>query len=158
MWRNVCACAQSISRVQLFVTPQTAASQAPLSMGFSRQGSWSGLPFPPPGDLPNPGIEPKSPALAGRFFATEPCGGGTPQILLQGKQPPLSICKLLALTSNLPTAVCICVYTLMQADRIPDYQLKGRNQIDFYHLALKVFHPLIFAWVPLRTRCGLAIK
>jgi len=41
-------------------------------MGFSRQEYWSGLPFPSPGDLPNPGIEPASPALPGRFFATEP--------------------------------------------------------------------------------------
>ena len=47
----------------LFVTPRTIAHQAPLSMGFSRQEYWSGLPFPPPGDLPNPGIEPRSLAL-----------------------------------------------------------------------------------------------
>ena len=47
-----------LSLVQLFVTPWTVARQAPLSMGFSRQGSWSGLPCPPPGDLPDPGIEP----------------------------------------------------------------------------------------------------
>ena len=46
--------------------------QAPLSLGFSRQEYWSGLPFPPPGDLPDPGIEPMSAALAGRFFTTEP--------------------------------------------------------------------------------------
>ena len=54
---------KSLSRVQLFGTPWTVARQAPLSMGFSRQESWSGLPFPSPGDLPNPGIEPGSPAL-----------------------------------------------------------------------------------------------
>ena len=52
-----------LSRVRLFVTPWTVVYQAPLSMGFSRQEYWSGLPFPPPGDLPNPGIEPGSPAL-----------------------------------------------------------------------------------------------
>ena len=55
------------------VTPWTAARQAPLSTGFSRQEYWSGLPCPPPGDLPNPETEPtslKSPALAGRFFTT----------------------------------------------------------------------------------------
>ena len=44
-------------------TPWTVACQTPLSMGFSRQEYWSGLPFPSPGDLPNPGIEPESPAL-----------------------------------------------------------------------------------------------
>ena len=54
------------------VTPWTVARQAPLSMGFSRQGYCSGLPFPPTRDLPDPGIEPTSPALAGRFFTTEP--------------------------------------------------------------------------------------
>ena len=52
----------SLSRVRLFVTPWTVAYQAPLYMGFSRQEYWSGLPFPSPGDLPNPGIEPRSPA------------------------------------------------------------------------------------------------
>ena len=54
---------KSLSRVQLFATPWTVAYQVPLSMGFSRQEYWSGLPFPSPGDLPNPGIEPGSPAL-----------------------------------------------------------------------------------------------
>ena len=54
---------KSLSCVRLFVTPWTVAYQAPLSMGFSRQEYWSGLPFPSPGDLPNPGIEPGSPAL-----------------------------------------------------------------------------------------------
>ena len=53
-----------ISRVQLFATPWTVALQAPPSMGFSRQESCSGLPFPPPGDLPTPGIEPASPTSA----------------------------------------------------------------------------------------------
>ena len=51
------------SRVRLFATPWTVAQQAPPSMGFSRQEYWSGLPFPSPGDLPNPGIEPRSPAI-----------------------------------------------------------------------------------------------
>ena len=62
------------SRVQLFVTPWTVAHQALLSMGFPRQKYWSRLPCPPPGDLPNKWIEPASPALAGRFFSTEPPG------------------------------------------------------------------------------------
>ena len=53
---------KSLSRVQLFATPWTVASQTPPSMGFSRQEYWSGLPFPSPGDLPNPGIETGSPA------------------------------------------------------------------------------------------------
>ena len=58
----------------LFVTPRTTACQAPLSMEFSRQEYWSGLPFPPLGDLPDPGIKPLSLALAGGFFTTVPPG------------------------------------------------------------------------------------
>ena len=62
-----------LSHVRLFVIPWMVARQAPLSMGFSRQEYWSGLSFPPPGDHPDPGIEPsslESPALAGGFFIT----------------------------------------------------------------------------------------
>ena len=55
-----------------FATSWTVGQPAPLSMGFPRQEYWSELPFSSPGDLPNPGIESKSPALAGRFFTTEP--------------------------------------------------------------------------------------
>ena len=60
--------------VLFFVTWWTLACKAPLSMGFSRQEYWSRLPCPPPGDLPNPGTEPASPALAGGFFTPEPPG------------------------------------------------------------------------------------
>ena len=60
--------------VQLFVTSWTVTFQAPLSTGFSRQEHWSGLPFLSPGDLPDPGIEPTFPALAGRLFTTQPPG------------------------------------------------------------------------------------
>ena len=70
MWTGVM---QSLSHVQLFAIPRTVARQAPLSMGLSRLEYWSGFPCPPLGDLPNLGIEPaslRSPALAGRFFAT----------------------------------------------------------------------------------------
>ena len=58
----------------LLFTPWTAAFQAPLSMGFSRQEYWSRLPFPPPGDLLNPGIEPASPALQADSLPAEPLG------------------------------------------------------------------------------------
>ena len=54
--------------------PMDYSHQVPLSMAFSRQEYWRGLPFPPPGDLPNPGTEPASPVLAGGFFTTEPPG------------------------------------------------------------------------------------
>ena len=61
-----------LSRVRLFATPWTVAYQAMQSMGFSRQEYWSGLPFPSPGDLPNPGIEPGSPALQTDALLSEP--------------------------------------------------------------------------------------
>ena len=73
---HACCSVVSVS----FATPRTGALQAPLPMGFSRQEYWSGLPFPAPGDLPNPGIEPTtsvSTALAGGFFTTEPPGKPT---------------------------------------------------------------------------------
>ena len=63
---------QSLSHVRLFATPWTIAYQAPLSMGFSRQECWSGLPFPSPGDSPDPGIEPGSPALQADALPSEP--------------------------------------------------------------------------------------
>ena len=71
---HVCGVLSHFSCVQLLATPWTVAHQAPLSMGFPRQEYWSGLPFPSPGDLPEPGIKPVSPALTGGFFTTEPLG------------------------------------------------------------------------------------
>ena len=71
----VTACkVKSLSRVQLLATPWTVAHQAPPSMGFSRQEYWSGLPFPAPGDLPDPGIEPRFPALQADTLTSEPPG------------------------------------------------------------------------------------
>ena len=74
VWVCVCVCVCSVVSDSL-VTPWTVAPQAPLFGEFSSQEYWSGLPFPPPGDLSDPGIEPASPtspALAGRFFTTAP--------------------------------------------------------------------------------------
>ena len=69
--KSVCA---QLCRVQLFGAPWTIACQAPLPMGFSKQEYWSGLPFPSPGDFPDRGFEPMSPALVGGFFTTVPPG------------------------------------------------------------------------------------
>ena len=63
---------QSFSCVQLFVTPLSVALHAPLSMGFSRQEYWNGLPFPSPGGLPDPEMEPKSPAFQEDSLPSEP--------------------------------------------------------------------------------------
>ena len=65
---------KSLSHVRLFATPWTVAYQASPSMGFFRQEYWSGLPFPSPGDLPDPGIEPRSPALEADVLTSEPPG------------------------------------------------------------------------------------
>ena len=70
--KDCCLVSQVVSNS--FATPWTVAHQAPLSMGFSRQAYWSGLPLPPPEDLPNPGTEPLPPASVGRIFTTEPPG------------------------------------------------------------------------------------
>ena len=70
LWCVVCM----LSHVQLFATLWTIARQSPLSMEFSKQEYWSGLPFPIPGDLPDLGVKPMSLALAGEFFTTEPSG------------------------------------------------------------------------------------
>ena len=59
---TACICAKSLQSCRTLVSPWTVACQVPLSMGFSKQEYWSGLPGPPPGDLPDPGIKPASPA------------------------------------------------------------------------------------------------
>ena len=89
--------AKSLSHVRFFVTLWTGAHQAPVSTGFSRQEYWSVLPFPPAGDLPDPGIEPvplMSPALAGRLF--------TPRA-----------------NSEAHMYICVCVHTHSFSDSFP---------------------------------------
>ena len=72
---------KSLSSVRLFVIPWTTAHQAPLSMEFSRQEYWSGLPFPSPGDLLNPGIKPRFPTLQADSLPSEPPGKHTAKML-----------------------------------------------------------------------------
>ena len=69
-----CYCCCLVAKLCPILCNPMVACQAPLSMGFSRQEYWSGLPFPSPGDLPDPGIEPAFPTLAGRFSTTETPG------------------------------------------------------------------------------------
>ena len=82
--KYMCVC-QSLRHVQLFATPWTVAHQAPLSMGFPRQEYWSGLSLSSPGDIPHPGVKPRSPILAGWFFRTE-SPGTIPTYALGGTQ------------------------------------------------------------------------
>ena len=77
---------ESLSRVPLLVTPWTVARQAPPSMRFSRQEYWSGLPCPPPGDIPNPGIELRSPALQADSLPID--------LLAKSSPPPASVNKV----------------------------------------------------------------
>ena len=93
-WRSE---VKSLSRVRLFATPWTVAYQAPPSMGFSRQEYWSGLPFPSPGDLPNPGIEPVSPALQTDTLPSEPPG-----------KPCTSLVMLITVMFGSHISVCMC--------------------------------------------------
>ena len=88
---------QSLIRVWLFATPWTVAYQAPLSMEFSRQEYWSGLPLPSPGDLPNPGVEPWCPALQADVLPSELPGKPKDQIV--------EIKRLLLLKENLISQV-----------------------------------------------------
>ena len=89
------------SYVQLFATPWTVAFQASLSTGFFRQEYWSGLPFPPPGDLPHLRTEPIFPALAGGFFTT-----ATREV-----QKELNICMRMCVCVYICMRMCVCVNT-----------------------------------------------
>ena len=97
-----------LSRVRVFVTLWTVAQQVALSMGFFRQEHWSGWPFPPPGDLPPPGIEPLSPALADGLYRTERTA--VLQDQREGEQPVSGQQFLLPDLSNvslLPSLRCV---------------------------------------------------
>ena len=91
----------SLSRVQLFVTPGTVAPQAPLSMEFSKQGYWSGLPFPSAGDLHNPGIEPGSPTLQPDSLPNEPPGKTLQYLKLLENNGYISLCCTISSVQSL---------------------------------------------------------
>ena len=96
------------SHVPLFATLWVVACQAPLSVGFSRQEHWTVLPFPSPGDLPDPGIEPASlmsPALAGRFFATSATGKPLNFMYIH-----LFIYLYMYIYIHRHVYICVCVY------------------------------------------------
>ena len=94
---------KSLSRVQLFATLWTVTYQASPSMGFSRQEYWSGLPFPSPGDLPDPGIEPGSPALQANALTSEPPGKPNCHQFCSFRQLPPPLTSLyLIIPGNLP--------------------------------------------------------
>ena len=96
---QVCVAVESLSHAQLSAIPWTVALQAPLSMGFPRQGYWSGVPFPSPEDLPNPGIEPGSPVLQAHSLPSElPGKPGIERISCKIKVPLKPVRKGLVFT------------------------------------------------------------
>ena len=101
----MCVC---VSRVRLFVTPWTIACQGPLSMGFSRQEYWSRLPFPSPGNVPKPGIKPRSPALQADSLPIET--PGKPKFIYSG-------------TERERESVCVCVCVCVRVRALSHVQL-----------------------------------
>ena len=94
----------SPNHIQLFCDPMTVACQSPLSMEFSRQEYWSGLPCPPPGDLPNPGIEPRSPALQADSLLSE----------LPGKPIFIYMWTYIYMCVCVCVCVCVCINILVK--------------------------------------------
>ena len=109
--------------VQLFGTPWPVARQAPLSMGFSRQGQWNGLPFPPPGHLPNPRIKPASPALQ------------ADSLLLSCQWSPIRVLSLVKQLSHFFT-LCIICFILLLLSLVKCYQSKIAFQRLFHRATL----------------------
>ena len=121
-----------LSRVRLFATPWTVAYQAPPSMGFSRQECWSGLPFPSPGDLPDPGIKPGSPVLQADALPSEPPG----KVPKKGNAKECSNYHTIGLISHTSKVMLKILHTRLQQYvncELPDVQSgfrKGRRTRD----------------------------
>ena len=122
--RVPCVC-QSLSRIRLFVSPWTVAHQVPLSMGFSRQEYWSRLPFPSPGDLPKPGIEPRSPTLL-----SEPPGKSfPPEGIVYNALKWSDFCPQTGGVSAFPGQYLdFCERSLQSALCVPGFHIWGCNQ------------------------------
>ena len=133
---------QSLSRVRLFETSWTVAHQPPLSMGFSRQEYWSGLPFPPPGDLPEPGIEPVSPASAGGFFTAEPPGKPCVELDPVGKKEQVQQTKWQTVRAeclgHLPEIPVWCRFSL-SAPVLHHSQPHGPGNFPLAHVAFPLW-------------------
>ena len=125
---------KSLSRIRLFATPWTVAYQAPPSMGFSRQECWSGLPFPSPGDLPDPGIKPGSPTLQADALLSEPPGK---QSTFKVKPCPQDI---------------FCLSGVFPTPPPPQLQIIGNNQPEQY-LITTIPKSSEGNWVPFFRDC-----
>ena len=121
-------CLLSCSVESNSATPWTVTHQAGLSMGFSRQEYWSGLPFLPVGDLPNPGIERISPALAGEFFTTEPSGKPCDDAYKVSKwNIPTQNITFLALPLSCSNFLYLCFHMNMKSFLVPSTWLQRRQ-------------------------------
>ena len=128
LWKKVKV--KLLSRVRLFATPRTVAYQAPPSMGFSRQEHWSGLPFPSPADLPNPGIEPRSPALQTDALPSEP--PGKPYIMKWSQYDHLNDHNSFHMS---PYKVISILLTIFPKTIFPiKFLMFKHNNYDVYHL------------------------
>ena len=153
-------CAHVLSCIWLFVTPWTVAHQAPLSMEFCRQEYWSGLPFPSLGDLPDPGIEPMSPALAGNSLPLSHLGSSLFPIYVSFQDLSGLCCNRTSWHSRGHNIGCTSLPptpTLMQTSLInhstaydpPECTALCRAFFFFNLLTLKDFPPLSFNVYPI---------
>ena len=128
----------------------TVAHQAPLSMGFSRQEYWSGLPVPPPGDLPNPGIEPtslRSPASAGGFFTASATWETPGNRDVVTKSPDV-------VTKNLVSLSCLCFRPFAGLLTGAHGRIGSFKQTD-HMLFLCCKFPRLLPWPPLQPQTGI---
>ena len=135
-----------LSRVLLFVTPWTVAHQVPLSTGFPRQEYWSRLVFTSPGDLPDPGIKPESPALAGRFFTTEPPGKPQAPLERRIKTRIHSFVKLEMVNWNLSRQIITVNISCFHAAN-PDLVFHGLPWFLTLFLMSFSFYIYLFIWL-----------
>ena len=141
--------AQSLQSCPIFATPYTVAHQAPLSMGFSRQEYWSGLPFPSPGDLPYPGTETRSPALQADSLLAEP--QGKPKNTEMGS---LSLLHWIFPTKESNQGLLHCREILYQLSyEGSPYQTNSKEikcfffQLNYHHCNVQLF--IDFSWISL---------
>ena len=148
-----CAVLKLLSHVQLSATPQTVAHQVPLSMGFSRPEYWSGLPCPPQGDLPNPGIQPRPPTLQADSLSSEPpgkpknTGVGSLSLLQECRRPRFNPCvrKIPLRGKWQPTPVFLPGKYLGQRDLV-SYSPWSPQRVR-HDLSTKPLPPFILIWL-----------
>ena len=156
---------KSLSHVRLFATPWTVACQAPLSMGFSRQECWSGLPFPSPGDLPDPGIGPRSPALQADALPSEPQGISiisdlqiTPLMAESEEDLKSLLMKVKKESENVGLKLRIPKTKIMPSGPITSWQIDGEIMETVRDFIFLVYKNMVTVAVKLKDACSLEEK